>query len=245
MLRQQIQDQLNNMRLRGMARAYEEQRANASLQAMSFEERLGFLINAQEHDDEQRRMERFLRDAKLKYPNAFPEDIDYVANRGLDRQLVVSLLDCDWIDRLQHVVITGPTGVGKTHLGCTFGHQAARKGKRVLYCRQSRHLEEIEVARADGTLPKLRARVGRMKLLILDDWGIAPLTPRARQDLLEIVEDRTSVGSLLITSQLPVEQWHDWIGEPTLADAILDRIVHRAHRIILRGESMRKLYAEK
>src|SRR5690606_2086545 len=185
-----------------------------------------------------------LREAKLKYPSAYPEDIDYVANRGLDRQMVASLLNCDWIDRFQHVVITGPTGVGKTHLGCTFAHQAARRGNRVLYCRQSRYLEEIEIARADGTLPKLRARVGRMKLLIIDDWGIAPLTPRARQDLLEVVEDRTSVGSLLITSQLPVEQWHDWIGEPTLADAILDRIVHRAHRITLRGDSLRKRHAD-
>jgi len=244
MFRQQIQDQLNNMRLRGMARAYEEQCANATLQAMSFEERIGFMIDAQEHDDRQRRLERILREAKLKYPSAYPEDIDYVANRGLDRQMVASLLNCDWIDRFQHVVITGPTGVGKTHLGCTFAHQAARRGNRVLYCRQSRYLEEIEIARADGTLPKLRARVGRMKLLIIDDWGIAPLTPRARQDLLEVVEDRTSVGSLLITSQLPVEQWHDWIGEPTLADAILDRIVHRAHRITLRGDSLRKRHAD-
>jgi DNA replication protein DnaC len=159
----------------------------------------------------------------------------------MNMQQLQSLLTCDWIERNQCTLITGPTGVGKTWLACALGNQAARRGFPIQYHRMGRMLEELEIARGDGSLPTLRGRLGRVKLLILDDWGLSPLTPTMRQDLLEIIDDRLGSGALLITSQLPVSGWHEYIGEPTIADAILDRLVHSAHRIELRGESMRKL----
>lgn len=243
MLFQQTQEQLRALKLHGMAAGNESQRDNTALQALGFDERFGMLVEAEVHDRRQRRQARLLRAAKLKEPNACPEDIDYGTRRGLDRSLVASLLDCEWITRGQHLIVTGPTGVGKTWLACAFGQQAARKGLTVSYRRLVRLLEDAEVARGDGSLPKLRTQLANTKLVILDDWAVAPISVRGRQDLLEFVEDRSGSGSLVITSQLPVDQWHDYIGEPTLADAILDRIVHRAHRIVLKGDSMRKRHA--
>ena len=198
------------------------------------------MIDAESEDRDQRRLTRLLKAAKLKH-DACPENIDYRASRQLDRQVMSNLLTCDWIEKSLNILLTGPTGVGKTWLACALGQQAARKGYSVLYTHLTRLLEELEIAYGDGSLHRLRTRLARVRLLILDDWALAPLSARGRHELLEIIDDRVKKGSVLITSQLPLDQWHDYIGEPTIADAILDRLVHSSHKIELRGESMRKL----
>jgi len=175
--------------------------------------------------------------------NACPEDIDFSPKRGIDKRQVMDLLACEWILRGQHVVITGATGTGKTWLGCALGREATRKGHSVAYYRMPRLLEEMEIAHADGSLPKLRTRLAKARMLILDDWGVAPIGDRGRQDLLEVIDDRVPGGSVLITSQLPTKAWHDYLGEPTLADAVLDRLLHNKHTIELKGDSMRKKMA--
>jgi DNA replication protein DnaC len=242
MLLQQTHETLQQLRLKGMAEALEAQRTNSAVQGLSFEERFAMLVDAEYQTRETRRLSRLLKSAQLK-AQACAEDIDYRAPRGLDRQLVASLLTCDWVEKSLNLIITGPTGVGKTWLGCAFGNQAARKGLSVLYRRMSRLLEELEIGRGDGSIAKLRAQIAKAHLLIIDDWALAPLTARGRQDLMELVDDRVGSGALLFTSQLPIDKWHDYIGEPTSADAILDRILHNAHRIQLRGESLRKQHA--
>ena len=183
---------------------------------------------------------RLLKQAKLKCANACGEDIDFNPKRGLDKRQVMDLLSCNWIQRSQHLFITGSTGSGKTWLACAFGNEAARKGLSVTYKRLPRLLEELEVANADGSLPAMRTQLARSKLLILDDWGVAPIGVRGRQDLLEVIDDRVPGSSVLITSQMPPAKWHEYLGEPTIADAILDRIMHGAHKIALAGESMRR-----
>ncbi|HTC28820.1 IS21-like element helper ATPase IstB [Dyella sp.] len=164
----------------------------------------------------------------------------YRTSRGIDKRQISSLLTGDWIQRGQNVIITGPTGAGKTWLACAFGLQATRQGMTVAYRRLPRLLEEIEIAREDGSLPKFRAQLQKMRMLILDDWGVSKMTARGRQDLLEVIDDRVGALSVVITAQMPVAEWHVYIGEPTIADAILDRIVHNAHRVELKGDSMRK-----
>ncbi|MET0116424.1 MAG: IS21-like element helper ATPase IstB [Sedimenticola sp.] len=242
MLLKQTTTRLRQMRLYGMANAVEDQGSNTAVQELSFEERLGLVVDAEFHDREDRRVKRLLKAAKLKVP-ACPEDVDYSAHRGLDRQVFANLITCDWIDKSLNTIITGPTGVGKTWLACALGHQAARKGYSVIYKRLSRLLEELEIANGDGSLPKLRTKLAKMALIILDDWALAPMTSRGRHNLLELIDEHIGSGSILITTQLPVDQWHEYLGEPTVADAILDRLVHRSHRIELRGESMRKLHS--
>lgn len=241
MLYQQTQKHLVDLRLRGMAELNENHQNDTAAQSLSFDERFGLLVDAEVHDRAQRKQLRFTKAAKLKYNDASIEDINYTAKRGLDKNHIVSLKGCQWIKRSQHLLITGSTGTGKTWLGCAFAHQAIRKEFQVFYFRVPRLLEDMEIARADGSLPNLRTKLMKASLIVLDDWAVAPLTVRGRQDLLEIVEDKTGSGSILITSQVPINKWHDFIGEPTLADAILDRLVHRAHHIELKGESMRKL----
>lgn len=231
---------LRNLKLTGMADALERQFGQPPLQESSFEDRLDMLVDAERLARENRRLARLLKQAQLKI-QAAPEDIDYRASRGLDKRQVSSLLGCEWILQQQNLIVLGPTGVGKTWLACAFAQQAARHGLPVLYCRLPRLLEELEVARETGGLLQRRSQLAKVKLLVLDDWGVAPITSRGRQDLMEIVDDRAGSGSLVITSQLPITEWHAYLGDPTIADAILDRIVHSAHRINLQGESMRKL----
>ena len=168
------------------------------------------------------------------------EDVDYDVRRGLDRSQMGGLSSCDWVQHQQNILITGATGCGKTWLACALGNQAARKGYSVFYRRAPRLLESLAVAHADGTLPKLRQQLAKADVLILDDWGLAPLNAMARSDLLEILDDRINTTTTIITSQLPVSAWHSYIGDPTLADAILDRLVHTAHHLSLKGDSLRK-----
>ena len=182
------------------------------------------------------------RAAKLRHL-ATVEDVDYRTPRGLDRALFLSLASCDWIREHRHCLITGPCGVGKSWLACAFGDKACRDNLSVLYQRSSRLFAELALARGDGRYARLMRQLARVDLLILDDWGPEPLVAEQRRDLLEIVEDRYNTGSLIITSQVPIGRWYEIVGDPTLAEAILDRIVHDAHRIELKGESLRKLRA--
>lgn len=237
---QTLYDALASLKLTGASRALQQIDESPKLTKLGFESKLAMLLETEQHEREQRKQTRLFRAAKLKQPQACIEDIDYVANRGLDRSLMESLVQCDWAMKHQYLIITGSTGVGKSWLSCALGTQMIRMGHPVLYKRFSLLLEEMEIARRDGSLPKLRAQLAKVKLLILDDWAMAPLRGNNTQDLLELVEARSDAGALLITSQLPVAQWHEYIGEPTVADAIVDRIIHRAHRIELAGESMRK-----
>lgn len=241
MLLRHTKKRLTDMRLHGMVKAIQDQLSNPNILDLSFEDRFSMIVDAEFHDREDRRLRRLLKAAKLKN-QASPEDVDFSAHRGLDRQVYSNLVTCDWIAKSLNAIMVGPTGVGKTWLACSLGHQAARKGFSVLYKRLSRLLEELEIAHGDGSLAKLRAKLAKINLLIIDDWALAPMSKRGRHDLLELIDDRIGSGSILITSQLPVDQWFDYLGDPTIADAILDRLVHRAHRIELKGESMRKLH---
>ena len=239
MLNHPTHQQLNQLRLFGMATALEEQSRLPDLDRMTFEERLGLLVEREISVRASTRMTGRLRRAKLKHA-ATPEDVDYRATRGLDRTLFNRLLTGDWVAQHQNVLITGPTGVGKTWLACALANHACRQGYTSLYLRAPRMFEELTIAHGDGRYVKFMAQLAKVDVLLLDDWGLAALTDSARRDLLEIVDDRHEARSTIVTSQLPLGHWHDAIGDSTLADAILDRLVHNAHQIALDGESMRK-----
>lgn len=240
MLTNQTRQSLHTLRLPGMAQAYEDQLNNPTMQSLGFDDRFGMIVDAEVSQRENRRVSRLIKTAKLKAPSACSEDIDFSARRGIDKRQVLELTSCQWIERGQHVVITGPTGTGKTWLGCALGREAARNGYSVAYHRLPRLLEDLAIAHADGRLPALRTKLAKARLLILDDWGVAQITDRGRQDLLEIIDDRVPGASVLIASQLPVKSWYDYLGEPTIADAILDRLLHNKHAIELKGDSMRR-----
>jgi DNA replication protein DnaC len=225
-----------------MAKALGEQMDLPESQALSFEERLGLLVDREMTERLDRRLQTRLRQAKLRL-SACLEDIDYRHTRGLDKSLLLRLASCQWITERHNVLITGPTGIGKTWLACALGHQACRDGYTVLYLRLPRFLQELPMAKGDGRYPKLMASLAKTDLLMLADWGLATLSDENRRDLLELFEDRHGRRATIVTSQLPVEHWHEALGNPTLADAILDRLLHNAYKIMLKGESMRKRHA--
>lgn len=239
MLNQQTINQLLRLKLQGMSCAYQEQLQQPA-QDLSFEERFGLIVDREWTYREDRRLKRRLKAAKLREP-ACVEDIDYRHPRGLDRSVLKNLVSCQWIPKSQNLILIGPTGSGKTYLACALANQACRLGFMTLYVRISKLLQDFQIAKADGSYSKLLTKLAKLNLLIIDDWGLTPLTPAERRDLLEILDDRYHRGSTLITSQFPIPTWHELIGEPTIADAILDRLVHSAHQITLKGDSMRKI----
>lgn len=232
-------DKLEKLRLTGMVTALKEQWQRPDSNELSFEERLGLLVDREADLRQTRQMQSRLRKAKLRQ-NAAIEDVDFKQPRGLDRSLVHKLADCQWIKYKQNLLITGPTGVGKSYLACAFAHKACREGFNVLYVRIARLFADLALAKGDGRYIKILAMLAKTDLLVLDDYGLALLSKDQRHDLLEILEDRNGLRSTLMTSQLPVEHWHEQIGDPTMADAILDRLVHNAHTMQLKGGSMRK-----
>lgn len=232
-------DKLQQLRCSGMATALTEQLDAPELDALSFEERLGLLVDRELTERHSRQLTNRLRRAKLRH-NACIEDINFRHRRGLDKQLVLSFADNRWVREHLNVLICGPAGVGKSWIACALAHSACRNGHSALYVRASRLLSNLAIARADGRYPKLLESLAKTDVLVIDDWGLAPCTADSRHDLLEVLEDRHGVRSTVVTSQLPVDKWHDVVGDPTLADAILDRLVHNAYKLNLKGESMRK-----
>lgn len=232
-------DRLNALALSGMARALADQQGHPDYAALTFEERLGLLVDREVQDRENRRLARHLKAAHLR-SDAVIEDLDLRSPRGLDRATVLSLADAHWVTAHRNVLVTGPTGVGKTFVACALAHSAIRRGHTALYLRVPRLLDELVLARADGRLPRLMASWARVDVLVLDDLGLQPVPAPRAADLLEVIEDRSGTRSTIVTSQLPVGHWHEALGDPTVADAILDRLVHGAHRLELKGDSRRR-----
>ena len=232
-------DKLQQLKLTGMLRALQEQEAFPDIRALAFEERLGLMVDRELTERDNRRMQTRLRAAKLKQGAAL-EDIDFQSPRGLDRSLIMKLAGCDWVAEHLNVLITGSTGVGKSWLACALAHKACRQGYSSYYVRLSRLFQDLDIGRADGSYAKIMRQMAKTDVLVLDDWGLAVLGDQHRRDLLEIMDDRYNVRATVITSQLGTEHWHEAVGDPTLADAILDRIVHNAYKIKLTGESIRK-----
>ena len=244
MLNSPTHDKLSALRLHEMAHAWQEQQRLAEHEALTFDERFGLLVDAQWLARENRRLQRSLQEARLRLTQATLEAIEYRPHRPLDKALIRQLATGRWIAEHHNLVLTGPTGTGKTFIACALAHQACRTGYRVLYRRVPRLFEELTLAHADGSYTRLLARLARIDVLVLDDWGLVPLRDSDRRDLLEIFEDRYDLRSTLLTSQLPIEHWHDHLGEATVADAICDRLLHNAHRIALQGPSWRKETAQ-
>ena len=241
---EQIITQLRQLKLSGMASALLSQNEQpGTYQGLAFEERLQLLADSESQDREQRRQQRLLKAAKLKLA-ANARDIDYLHPRGLSQSVMASLLQCDWINKGQNILITGPCGCGKTYIACALAHTGCMKGYSVKYYRLSRLMLALTQAKADGSYSKFLQGIARIDLLIIDDWGLESLGAAQRNDLMEIMDDRHGSSSTIMISQLPTEEWHQSIGDNTLADAILDRLMHNSHRLKLKGESMRKIQSE-
>lgn len=232
-------DKLQQLKLTGMLRALQEQDGIPDIRTMPFEERLGLMVDREMTERDNRRMQTRLRMAKLKQNSAL-EDIDFKTARGLDRSLIMKLAGCEWVAEHLNVLITGATGLGKTFLACALAHKACREGYSSHYVRLTRLFQELDIGRADGRYAKMMRQFAKADVLIMDEWGLAVLTDQHRRDLLEILDDRYNMRATIITSQLPIAHWHEAVGDPTLADAILDRVVHNAYKINLSGKTMRK-----
>ena len=240
MLNEPTVEKLRGMRLGTLADRWLEQQGDADVQALAFDERLALLVDAEWLNRENKKLARNLKQAKLRLAQAAIEDIDYAGRRQLEKAVIRQLATCQWVDAHQNVIVTGATGVGKTFVACALAQQACRKGYTALYRRVPRLFDELALAHADGTYPRFLAKLAKVDVLILDDWGLVPLGDLERRDLLEIIEDRYGNRSTILTSQLPIERWHNHVGEATIADAICDRLLHNAHKIDLKGESRRK-----
>ncbi len=239
MSHQTVIDQLRDLRLPGMVEAYAQQVGDSVFTSLPFEKRVQMLIEAEASHRDTARYHRILKLAKLKFVAA-PEDVDYGSRRNLDKTVMAELLTCSWIGDQTNVLITGATGTGKTWLACALAVQAARKGISVTYRRVGRLLEEMASGHEDGTISRQRSQLARMQLLLLDDFGLSAMSPQGRSDLLEILDDRVGVASTIVMGQMPVKEWHGFINDPAVADAILDRVIHSSAKIELRGESMRQ-----
>lgn len=240
MLKTQTIQALRRLKLFGLARAYEQQLEQPVAAELSFDERLGLLVSMEETMRDERRQERLLKQAKLRQSQACIEDLDYRHPRGLERSRMAALVSCDFIRQRQNLLLVGPTGTGKSWIACALGQAACRQGLSARYERVPRLLENLRLSKGDGSYGKKLQTLAKIELLILDDFGLKPLVQAEKHDLLEIIEDRHGLRSTIVTSQLPVKAWHEYLGEPTVADALLDRLLNNAHRLELRGESLRK-----
>jgi DNA replication protein DnaC len=242
MLTQQTLEKMNAMKLSGMAEAFQQQLGSSECTRLSFDERLGLLVDSEWTAREQRKLKRRLRSARMRYAASI-EDVDFKHPRSLDRQQVLSLGNCGWIQSRHNLLITGPTGIGKSYLACAFVERACRRGYSAAYLRLPRLLQQLAVARGDGSYDRLLGRLARLDLLAIDDWLLAPLRDGERRDIIEVIEDRSERASTLVASQLPAKEWHAVIGDPNLADSICDRLLHNAHRLELKGPSIRRTKA--
>lgn len=240
MLIEPTMEALKEMKLYGMADAWTEQQRKPEYASLGFDERYCMIVDAEKMFRLNRKVSRNLDEAKLKHTRACIEDIDYSDKRGLDKAIVMQLASCGWVHEHQSIVITGPTGVGKTFVACALAQQAVRKGYRALYRRSTRLFDELLQARADGSYPRLLKKLAKIDVLVLDDWGMHRIDETQRRDMMEVLDDRYAERSTILTSQLPTSKWHDHLGDPTTADAICERILHRSHKLTLKGASRRK-----